>query len=109
MTLDTVARMTHEEFSIVDKKIESLRETTASKGNLKKTEVRILDAVDTVITASKDDLKKTEVRILQAVDTVITRFDRAEKEDAAHTHLHKRITDTLHNHDQRIKRVEVKM
>ena len=59
--------------------------------------------------ATKDDLKTTEIKILQAVDKIATKFDKTEKEKAAHTVLHKRITDDLHHHNQRIKKLEAKI
>ena len=54
----------------------------------------------------REDMREQTATILQAVDKVLTRFDKAEKNDAAHTSLHKRITDDLHGHDLRIKRIE---
>ena len=55
----------------------------------------------------REDMRDQTATILQAVDKVLTRFDKAEKDNAAHTMLHKRITDDLHGHDLRIKRIEV--
>ena len=55
----------------------------------------------------REDMREQTATILQAVDKVLTRFDKAEKNDAAHTMLHKRITDDLHGHDLRIKKLEV--
>ena len=94
--LDKLAQMTQKEFLILDKKIDGVRENMATKDDLKHF-------------ATKDDLQGTEVRILQAVDEVVTKFDAAEKEHAAHTSLHRRITDELHGHDQRIKKLEAKV
>ena len=61
-----------------------------------------------------DDLKKEireevrgeTVKILHAIDAVMTKFDRTEKEEAAHTGLHHGITDSIHKHDRRIGRLE---
>ena len=55
----------------------------------------------------REDMREQTATILQAVDKVLTRFDKAEKDNAAHTMLHKRITDDLHGHDLRIKKLEV--
>ncbi len=55
----------------------------------------------------KEEMRGETAKILQAVDGVMTRFDGAEKEEAAHTLLHRRIADTVHEHDQRIGRLEV--
>ena len=57
----------------------------------------------------KDDMQEQTAKILKAVDKALVRFDKAEKNDAAHTMLHRRITDDLHGHDLRIKKLEVVM
>ena len=54
----------------------------------------------------KDDMQEQTAKILKAVDKALVQFDRAEKDNAAHTMLHKRITDDLHGHDLRIKKLE---
>jgi archaellum component FlaC len=56
-----------------------------------------------------EEMRGETVKILQAVDGVMARFDRAEKEEAAHTALHTRITDTVHQHDERIGRLEARV
>ena len=54
-----------------------------------------------------EEMRGETVKILQAVDGVMARFDVAEKEEAAHSALHGRITNDIHEHDQRIKKLEV--
>ena len=54
----------------------------------------------------RDDMQEQTAKILKAVDKALVQFDRAEKDNAAHTMLHKRITDDLHGHDLRIKKLE---
>ena len=54
-----------------------------------------------------EEMRGETVKILQAVDGVMARFDVAEKEEAAHSALHGRITDDIHEHDTRIKKLEV--
>ncbi len=53
-----------------------------------------------------EEMRGETVKILQAVDAVMTRFDVTEKEEAAHTSLHERLAETVHQHDQRIGRLE---
>ncbi|MFY9463281.1 MAG: hypothetical protein WAP52_03800 [Candidatus Sungiibacteriota bacterium] len=54
-----------------------------------------------------EEMRGETVKILQAVDGIMTRFDKTEKEEAAHTALHGRITDDVHEHDKRIKKLEL--
>lgn len=56
----------------------------------------------------REDLKEGTVKILQIVDKFITRFDAEEKDRAAHTVLHQRISDTADNHDMRLKKIEAR-
>ena len=73
MTVDALAAMTAREFSVVEKKIDGVRDDLkhfATKEDLK-------------AFATKDDMKASEVRILQAVDKIATAFDKAEKDQAA--------------------------
>lgn len=102
ITLDKLAQMTHNEFLVTDRKIDEIRGKMATKDDLKHF-------------ATKDDLKdlKEDIRsdtaeILQKVDKIVKKFDAAEKDHAAHTVLHKRITDELHGHDQRIKKLKIR-
>ncbi len=57
----------------------------------------------------QEEVRGETVKILQGVDKIITRFDVAEKDRAAHSMLHTHITDELHGHDQRIKKLEAKL
>ena len=57
----------------------------------------------------REEIRGETAKILQGVDKIITRFDKAEKDHAAHAVLHGRITDELHGHDQRIKKLEAKV
>lgn len=119
MTLEKLAVTTQHEFLSVGKKVDYIQENMATKDDLKdiqRENLRIFATKDDLRHfatkddlrhfATKDDLKTTEVKILQAVDKVMTKFDRSEKEDAAHTQLHKRITDEFHGHSQRLKKLE---
>lgn len=54
----------------------------------------------------KEEMRAQTAEILQGVDKILIRFDTAEKDHAAHGMLHRRITDDLHDHDVRIKKLE---
>lgn len=103
MTIDKLAQMTQEEFLSVrndmKKGFSDVRDDLklfATKDDLK-------------LFATKDDLRETEAKILQGVDKMVTRFDAAEKDHAAQDVLFQRMADELHDHDQRLKRIEAKV
>ena len=90
--------MTAREFSVVEKKIDGVREDLKGvRENLKHFPTK----EDLKTFATKDDMKASEVRILQAVDKVATAFDKAEKDHAADKLLHDR-------HEKRIEKSEAK-
>lgn len=104
MTIDDLARMTQGEFRAVRSEMADMREVMATKDDLKHF-------------ATKDDLKMLEGRIIEGVrqestkviqsnDRVVTKLDTVLQDLAAHDSLHKRITDDLHDHDTRIKKLE---
>lgn len=55
----------------------------------------------------REDMREQTATLLQAVDKVMTRYDSAEKDQAGHNALHRRITDDIHEHDDRIKKLEI--
>ena len=59
-------------------------------------------------TEIRDEMRMQTGEILQGVDKILVRFDAAEKDHAAHAALHGRITDDLHVHDVRIKKLEAR-
>jgi hypothetical protein len=104
MTLDKLARIAQDEFLMADKKIDGVRkeiggvrkELGGIHGEL------IVIREDSKQFATKDDLKTTEVKILHAVDKIVTRFDTAEKDHTADKLLHDR-------HERRMERIETKI
>jgi len=123
MNLDKLARITQEEFLAVRRvmatkdELTAMRKEMATKDEL--TAMRKEMATKDELTAMrkematkedlhvlKEEMRTETVKILRGVDKIITRFDIAEKEHAAHTILHKRITDELHSHDKRLKVLE---
>ena len=55
----------------------------------------------------QDEMRGQTARILQAVDRVLVPADTAEKDRAAHGALHAGIVDDIHDHDERIKKLEL--
>lgn len=114
MTPDKLVRITQDEFLGVRRdmnkgfsKIHEDLKHFATKDDLKHfaTKDDLNDLEDKLVIK----IQKGTADVLQAVDKIVTRFDRAEKEEVAHTYLHKHITDELHGHDQRIKKLETKV
>lgn len=79
MTIDDLAEMTQGEFVVV-------------RDEMSKMKVEIVDEVSR--------------RVIQSNDRVATKLDTVINDFAAHDSLHKRITDDLHGHDSRIKKLE---
>ena len=92
MTLEKLAIMTQGEFRAVRGEMADMREVMATKDDLREIEVRVADEVSR--------------RVIQSNDRVATKLDIVIKDLAAHDSLHKQITDELHDHDTRIKKVE---
>lgn len=92
MNLESVTRVAHREFM-------TIRKEMATK-----------DALKVLQGELKDDLKLLEdnlaKRVIESNDKVATKLDTALKELAAHGHAHKRIDDTVLDHESRLKRVE---
>ena len=54
-----------------------------------------------------EKMKKQTATLIQAVDRVLVPADTAEKDRAAHSALHAEIIDDIHDHDKRIKKLEL--
>ena len=87
--------------SYLDTRLHELRESIKDS-----IEGAIEDSIEGAKNEMREEMRGQTTKVLQAIDVVVTRFDTAEKEHTAHTLLHKRITDELHGHDQRIKKLE---
>lgn len=107
MTLDKLAMITQRQFLDIRKDMkemvtkEYLDETLglyATKGDLEQFKEEIVLGI-----------KEENLKVLQSNDKVITKLDILLKEDAAHNVAHKRINDTLYDHDKRIKKIEEKV
>ena len=115
MTLDKLATMTQEEFR-------ALRSEMATKDDLKvlatKDDLRAFATKEDLqhlatkvdLQELKDDVigevRKENTKVIQSNDRVVARLDTLMKDFAAHDSLHKRITDDLHDHGTRIKKLE---
>src|SRR3989338_5322857 len=92
MTLDKLARMTANEFSVVKKDMNdgfaTIRQEIATKDDLKLFATKV-DLNDLRVEL-KDDIQKGTVEVLRAVDKIVTKFDKAEKDHAADKLLHDR-------------------
>ena len=124
ITIAKLAEMTMREFSQMRKEFATKDDFKrfATKDDLKRFATkddlkRFATKDDLKYFATKEDLKQLKEDILNEVrsdntrtmksnDEVIKRLDILLKDHAAHTSLHKRITDDLHGHDLRIKRIE---
>lgn len=89
MTLDKLARMTQDEFRSVRV------EMTGIKADLQDLRTDVLMEV-----------RRENQKVTRSNDRVVTKLDTVLKEFAAHTHSHRRIDDTLFEHDSRLKQLE---
>ncbi|OGZ98328.1 MAG: hypothetical protein A3G49_01575 [Candidatus Sungbacteria bacterium RIFCSPLOWO2_12_FULL_41_11] len=101
MTLDKLARMTANEFSVVKKDMNdgfaTIRQEMATKDDLKhfatKDDLKLFATkvdLNDLRVELKDDIQKGTVEVLRAVDKIVTKFDKAEKDHAADKLLHDR-------------------
>ncbi|KKS37329.1 MAG: hypothetical protein UV01_C0011G0034 [Parcubacteria group bacterium GW2011_GWA2_42_14] len=56
-----------------------------------------------------DIVREGNINIVASNEKVASKLDEFLKDRGAHDALHKRITDELHYHDQRVKKLEVKV
>ncbi len=117
MTLDRLAAVTQDEFLSVrkdmDKGFSELRgDTQELRGNMQELRGDMQDGFTTVrkeiVEEVRDIVREGNVKIIASNEKVATKLDDFLKDRAAHDVLHKRITDDLHHHDQRLKKVEAK-
>lgn len=100
MTLDELATMTQEEFRALRSEMAAF----ATKDDLKHfaTKADLEDFKSEII----GEVRKENVKVIQSNDRVVARLDTLMKDFAAHDSLHKEITNELHDHDTRIKKLE---
>jgi hypothetical protein len=53
-----------------------------------------------------DDVRKENLKVIESNDRMATKLDRLLKDAAAHDALHKRLEDSVHNHEARIEKLE---
>jgi hypothetical protein len=89
MTLDRLAASMQRELLGVGKKFDAL------DGKIDWMRVEIIDEVH-----------KENVKVIESNDRVATKLDRLLKDAGAHDAAHKRLEDSVHNHEVRIKKLE---
>lgn len=102
ITLEKLAQMTAHEFTVIHRRLDK----TATKDDLKgfATKDDLLEMKETMLEEVKIETRKT----LLSNDKVVNKLDLLLKESAAHNVAHKRIDDTLMDHEKRIKETERK-
>ena len=104
ITLDKLAQATEREFLTVGK---DMREGFAEVR--KDMSEGLAEVRKDIVEEVRDIVREGNVKIIASNDKVATKLDEFLRDRAAHDMLHKRITDDLHHHDQRIKKLEVKI
>src|SRR5262245_57771674 len=89
MTLERLAASMQRELLGVGKQFDAI------DGKLDRMRVEIVDEV------SKESLK-----VIESNDRVATKLDRLLKDAGAHDTAHKRLEDSVHDHEVRIKKLE---
>jgi hypothetical protein len=89
MTLDRLAANMQRELLGVGKKFDAI------DGKIDRMRVEIVD-----------DVRRENLKVIESNDRVVTKLDRLLKDAGAHDVAHKRLEDSVHNHDVRIKKLE---
>ena len=53
-----------------------------------------------------EEVRKENQKVIQSNDKVVSKLDIVIKEQAAHNVAHKRVDETLENHNKRLKKLE---
>lgn len=126
MTLDKLALEIERGFKAQDKKfddkIEKLAQITQQgflgvenrldkvEGRLDKVEKDVLyiksEFKDEIKEVIKEELTGNINKLLTKADTIIAKLEKKEQEDLMHTQAHRRINNTLEEHNKRIKKLE---
>jgi hypothetical protein len=89
MTLDRLAASMQRELLGVGKKFDAI------DGKIDRLRVEIVDEV-----------RRENLKVVESNDRVVTKLDRLLKVAGAHDVGHRRLEDTVHNHEVRIKKLE---
>jgi hypothetical protein len=89
MTLDRLAANMQRELLGVGRKFDTL------DGKIDRMRVEIVDEV-----------RKENLKVIESNDRVVTKLDRLLKDAGAHDAGHKRLEDTVHSHEVRLKKLE---
>lgn len=108
MTIEKLARIAQEEFLAVRRDMitkDYLKDYLNEKLQYFATKHDLQAGLNNL----KEEMRGETAKILRGVDTIVARFDRKEKEEAAHAVLHERLDDTLYGHEERIKKLEARV
>src|SRR2546428_11163959 len=101
MTLDKLARMTANEFSVVRKDMSdgfaAVHKEMATKEDLKHFATK--DDLKEMKEGMKEEFRTETAKVLEGVDKILVHFDKAEKDHAADKLLHDR-------HEKRLETIE---
>jgi predicted nucleic acid-binding Zn-ribbon protein len=110
MTLDRLAASMQRELLGVGKKYDRLDERVAGVEHkvvgLDQKLVALDHKIDRVQADIVDEVHKENLKVLESNDRVATKLDRLLEDAAAHDALHKRLENSVHNHEVRIKKLE---
>ncbi len=101
MTIDDLARMTQGEFQTVRRQV-----ATGLEGLASVTRGEFIAVRDEMSKMKGEIVEEVGRKVIESNDRVATKLDTIITDLAAHDSLHKRITDDLHDHDTRIKKLE---
>lgn len=111
MTLDKLATMTQNEFLAVRKKVD--KGFSEFRGDIEDLRIGTQEGFSMIrkeiVEEVRDVVREESTKVIASNDRVATKLDDYLKDRAAHDKLHGRITDDLHHHDQRIKKLEAKV
>jgi len=110
MTLDRLATSMQRELLGIGKKYDRLDDKISGVDqrmtSLEQKVVGLDQKIDRISGEIVDEVRKENLKVIESNDRVVTKLDRLLKDAAAHDAAHKRLEDTVHNHDVRIKKLE---
>ena len=114
MTLDKLAQIMQDEFLGVRKDMGGLRGGMQElSGDMQELRGDVQEGFTLmrkeIVGEVRDIVREGGVKVIASNEKMASKLDEFLKDRAAHDALHKGITDELHHHDQRIKKLEAKI
>src|SRR2546426_11941919 len=110
MTLDRLASSMQRELLGIGRKYDRLDDKISGVDqrmtSLEQKIVGLDQKIDRIPGEIVDEVRKENVKVIEANDRVATKLDRLLEDAAAHDALHKRLENSVHNHEVRIKKLE---